>query len=185
MADPSRSKRPRRKEHPHRINDRIRAAKLRLIDEEGEQMGVVERGRAIEIAQERGFDLVEIAERADPPVCRLLNYSKFLYEHERKAKQARKHRQRPPHQIRMRPSIADNDYQTKRAQIEKFIAKGDKVRVSVVFKGRQNTHPELGEELLLRLAEDLKGVALMEAAPRREGTNMHIMLGPVAQKPAA
>ena len=138
-----------------RINERIRVPQVRLIGEDGNQIGVVETPKALRYAQERDLDLVEVAPDARPPVCRVLDYSKYKYEQEQKAKAARRHqKQVNVREIKLRPKIATNDYETKKNHVVRFLKGDDRVKVTIMFRGREQTHPERGEMLLMRLAED-------------------------------
>ncbi len=161
------------------MNERVRAVEVRLIGAEGEQIGVIKRDDALKRAEEADLDLVEVAENAKPPVCRLLNYSKYKYEQEQKKKAARKH-QREIHvrEMKLRPKIAIHDYETKRGHIERFLKGRDKVKVTIMFRGRERAHPEKGEELLTRLTEDLGDLAIVEQEPILEGRNMYMVLAP-------
>jgi translation initiation factor IF-3 len=132
------------------------------------------------LATEAKLDLVEVAPDADPPVCRILNYGKFRYEAERKAKADKRNRPKPPHQLKLRPQIAEHDYQTKKRQAEKFLAKGEKVRFTVQLRGRMNSHPQLGERLLERYVGELATLSSVEQAVRREGNQIHLLLAPRA-----
>jgi len=162
-----------------RINDRIGVREVRLIDEDGKQIGVVDTQTALRMAQERDLDLVEVAPNSRPPVARLLDYSKYKYEQEQKAKAARKHQQQiNVREIKLRPKIADHDYSTKKGHVERFLRNGDKVKVTIMFRGREQSHPERGRALLERLFEDLDGMAVIEQAPLQEGRNMHMLLAP-------
>ena len=164
---------------PTRINERIRISEVRLIDEEGEQVGVIETKKALEMARERDLDLVEVAPDARPPVARLLDYSKYKYEQEQKAKAARKHQQQVNvREIKLRPKIADHDYATKRGHVERFLRNKDKVKVTIMFRGREQAHPERGRALLQRLYEDIAEIATIESEPQQEGRNMHMMVAP-------
>ena len=139
-----------------RINERIRVPEVRLIGEDGNQVGVLSRDDALNYARERDLDLVEVAAEARPPVCRVLDYSKYKYEQEQKAKQARKHqKQVTVREIKLRPKIAENDYQTKKGHVERFLRHQDRVKVTIMFRGREMAHPERGERLLMQLAEDV------------------------------
>jgi translation initiation factor IF-3 len=134
-----------------RINERIRVPKVRLIGADGEQVGVVDTDEARRIARDADLDLVEVAPDSRPPVCRLLDYSKYKYEQEQKAKQARKHQQQVNiREIKLRPKIADHDYETKKGHVERFLNKKDKVKVTIMFRGREQAHPERGRALLER-----------------------------------
>ena len=162
-----------------RINERIGVREVRLVDEDGKQIGVIETKQALAMAQERDLDLVEVAPDSRPPVARLLDYSKYKYEQEQKAKQARKHQQQiNVREIKLRPKIADHDYMTKKGHVERFLKQGDKVKVTIMFRGREQAHPERGRNLLARLFEDLEGLAVIEQNPLQEGRNMHMLLAP-------
>jgi translation initiation factor IF-3 len=164
---------------PTRINERIRVPKVRLIGADGEQVGVVDTDEARKIAREADLDLVEVAPDSRPPVCRLLDYSKYKYELEQKAKQARKHQQQVNiREIKLRPKIADHDYETKKGHVQRFLNKKDKVKVTIMFRGREQAHPERGRALLERLHDDLGELAVVEQAPQQEGRNMHMVLAP-------
>jgi translation initiation factor IF-3 len=164
---------------PTRINERIRVREVRLIDEDGSQIGVTPTDDALRMAQERDLDLVEVAPDSRPPVARLLDYSKYKYEQEQKAKAARKHQQQVNvREIKLRPKIADHDYSTKKGHVERFLRGGDKVKVTIMFRGREQAHPERGRALLDRLFEDLGELAVIESSPQQEGRNMHMMLAP-------
>ncbi|MBU6263830.1 MAG: translation initiation factor IF-3 [Actinomycetales bacterium] len=162
-----------------RINDRIRVSQIRLINYDGEQVGVVETATALQMADEVGLDLVEIAPDANPPVCKIMDFGKYKYE---MAQKAREQRQNQTHivvkEIRLRPKIETHDYETKRNQVIKFIGAGDKVKVTIQFRGREQSRPELGYNLLKRLAEDVTEIANIEFAPKQEGRNMTMVLGP-------
>ena len=172
-----------------RINDRIRVREVRLIGAEGEQLGIVETAEALKRAREADLDLVEVAPDAKPPVTRLLDYSKYKYEQEQKQKAARKHQQQVNvREIKLRPKIANHDYETKKGHVERFLRHQDKVKITIMFRGREQAHPERGRALLQRLFEDLDGLAVIESAPLQEGRNMSMMLAPgkeVAREVAA
>src|SRR5687768_17372909 len=162
-----------------RINERIGVREVRLVDEDGKQVGVLPTADALKLAQERDLDLVEVAPDSRPPVARLLDYSKYKYEQEQKAKAARKHQQQiNVREIKLRPKIADHDYMTKKGHVERFLRGGDKVKVTIMFRGREQAHPERGRNLLQRLFEDLEGLAVIEQNPLQEGRNMHMLLAP-------
>jgi translation initiation factor IF-3 len=162
-----------------RINERIRVPEVRLIDEKGEQVGVMRTNDALRYAQERDLDLVEVAPDARPPVCRVLDYSKYKYEQAQKLKQARKHQQQITiREIKFRPKIALNDYNTKKGHVERFLRHKDKVKITIMFRGREVTHPERGVMILDRLAEELADLAVIEQRPIQDGRNMTMMLGP-------
>ena len=162
-----------------RINERIRVPKVRLIGADGEQLGIVETAEAMKRAQEADLDLVEVAPNSKPPVTRLLDYSKYKYEQEQKQKQARKHQQQVNvREIKLRPKIADHDYETKKSHVERFLRHRNKVKITIMFRGREQAHPERGRDLLQRLFEDLDGLATIESEPLQEGRNMSMMLAP-------
>jgi translation initiation factor IF-3 len=162
-----------------RINERIRVPKVRLIGADGEQLGIVETPDALKRAQDADLDLVEVAPNSKPPVTRLLDYSKYKYEQEQKQKAARKHQQQVNvREIKLRPKIADHDYETKRGHVERFLRQQNKVKITIMFRGREQAHPERGRTLLQRLYEDLDGLAVIESEPLQEGRNMSMMLAP-------
>ena len=168
-----------------RVNERIRVPEVRLIGDNGEQVGVVPIDEALSYAQERDLDLVEVAKEARPPVCRVLDYSKYKYEQEQKAKAARRHqKQVNVREIKLRPKIAQNDYETKRNHVVRFLNNEDRVKVTIMFRGREQTHPERGERLLNQLAEDVAELGTVEQAPQQDGRNMTMLLAPLKQKPA-
>jgi translation initiation factor IF-3 len=163
-----------------RINDRIRVPQLRLIGEDGEQIGIVDRDEALNYARERDLDLVEIAPEANPPVCRVLDYSKYKYEQEQRRKAARKHQQQVTvREMKLRPKIATHDYETKKGHILRFLKEHNKVKVTIMFRGREVTHPERGESLLRKLATEIAEFGTIEQQPSQEGRNMTMVLAPV------
>jgi translation initiation factor IF-3 len=175
---------------PTRINERIRVPEVRLIDENGQQVGIMRTQDALRQAQDRDLDLVEVAPDAKPPVCRILDYSKYKYEQNQKQKAARKHQQQiNVREIKFRPKIAQHDYDTKKGHVERFLKGRDKVKVTIMFRGREMAHPERGEMILNRLAEDLGDLAVIEQRPQQDGRNMTMMLAPqksaASDKPAA
>ena len=164
---------------PTRINERIRVPEVRLIGDDGSQIGVIKTDEALNYARERDLDLVEVAPEARPPVCRVLDYSKYKYEQEQKQKQARKHQQQiTVREIKFRPKIAQHDYDTKKGHVERFLRHQDKVKVTIMFRGREVTHPERGEMILTRLADELAELAVIEQRPIQDGRNMTMMLAP-------
>jgi translation initiation factor IF-3 len=166
-----------------RINERIRVPEVRLIGDDGNQVGVVSRDDALRYAQERDLDLVEVAADARPPVCRVLDYSKYKYEQEQKAKAARRHqKQVNVREIKLRPKIADNDYETKKNHVLRFLRGDDRVKVTIMFRGREQSHPERGEALLMRLAEDVADLGQIDQRPQQDGRNMTMLLSPVPKK---
>jgi translation initiation factor IF-3 len=166
-----------------RINERIRVPQVRLISETGDQVGVIPTEQALRYAQERDLDLVEVAAEARPPVCRVLDYSKYKYEQDQKAKAARKHQQQVTiREMKLRPKIAQHDYETKRGHVRRFLDHGDKVKVTIMFRGRETTHPERGEQLLMRLAEDVADLGTIEQRPSLDGRNMTMVMNPLKAK---
>jgi translation initiation factor IF-3 len=152
---------------------------VRVIGDDGEQVGIMKTEDALRMAQERELDLVEVAAEARPPVCRILDYSKYKYEIAQKAKQARKHQQQIViREIKFRPKIAQHDYDTKKGHVERFLRHKDKVKITIMFRGREVTHPERGRMILDRLAEELVDLASVEQRPNLDGRNMTMMLGP-------
>jgi translation initiation factor IF-3 len=152
---------------------------VRLIGADGEQLGIVDINDALKRAQDADLDLVEVAPNNKPPVTRLLDYSKYKYEQEQKQKQARKHQQQVNiREIKLRPKIAVHDYATKKGHVERFLKHHDKVKVTIMFRGREQAHPERGRALLQKLFEDLGGIAVIESAPLQEGRNMSMLLAP-------
>ena len=164
---------------PTRINERIRVPEVRLIGDDGQQIGVMATEEALEYARERDLDLVEVAPEARPPVCRVLDYSKYKYEQEQKQKAARKHQQQiTVREIKFRPKIAQHDYDTKKGHVERFLRNQDKVKVTIMFRGREVTHPERGVMILDRLADELADLAVVEQRPIQDGRNMTMLLAP-------
>jgi translation initiation factor IF-3 len=152
---------------------------VRVIDDEGNQVGMMKTPDAVKFAQERDLDLVEVAPEAKPPVCRVLDYSKYKYEQAQKVKQARKHQQQITiREIKFRPKIAQHDYDTKKHHVERFLRHKDKVKITIMFRGREVTHPERGVMILDRLAEELATLGVVEQRPTQDGRNMTMMLGP-------
>jgi translation initiation factor IF-3 len=162
-----------------RINDAIRVPRVRLIDDDGAQLGIKTADEAREYAYAKNLDLVEVAAQADPPVCKVMDYGKYKYEQEQKAKQARKHQsQIQVKEIKLRPKIGIHDYNTKKGHVERFLNQRAKVKVTIMFRGRETTHPERGRDLLLRLADDVKEIGAIESQPLLDGRNMVMVLGP-------
>lgn len=162
-----------------RINDLIRVPRVRLIDEDGAQLGIKTADEAREYAYAKNLDLVEVAATADPPVARVMDYGKYRYAEEQKAKIAKKHQlQIHVKEIKLRPKIGQHDYETKRGHVVRFLNQRAKVKVTIMFRGRETTHPERGRDLLLRLAEDVKEIGLVESPPLLDGRNMVMVLGP-------
>jgi translation initiation factor IF-3 len=162
-----------------RINDAIRVSRVRLIDSDGAQLGIKSTDEARDYAYGKNLDLVEVASQADPPVAKVMDYGKYRYEQEQKAKQARKHQsQILVKEIKFRPKIGQHDYNTKKGHVERFLNQRAKVKVTIMFRGRETTHPERGRDLLMRLAEDVKEIGLIESQPLLDGRNMVMLLGP-------
>jgi translation initiation factor IF-3 len=171
------------------VNENIRSQNVRLIDEDGTQLGIKPTKDALEVAWAKNLDLVVVAAQADPPVARVMDHSKYKYEQEQKAKLARKHQlQVNVKEIKLRPKIGVHDYQTKKGHVVRFLNQRAKVKVTIMFRGRETQHPERGRDLLMRLAEDVKELGAIEQAPLLEGRNMVMLLGPTkaaGEKPGA
>jgi translation initiation factor IF-3 len=162
-----------------RINDYIRAPQVRLIDDDGSQLGIKPTREAMQYAFDKGLDLVEVASQADPPVARVMDYGKYRYEQEQKAKLARKHQtQINVKEIKLRPKIGVHDYNTKKGHVQRFLNQRAKVKVTIMFRGRETSHPERGRDLLMRLAEDVKEIGQIESQPLLDGRNMVMVLAP-------
>jgi len=170
---------PRRPEPQTRINDAIRVPRVRLIDENGEQLGIKATDEARDYAYRQGLDLVEVAAQADPPVARVMDFGKYRYELEQKAKAARKNQtQIHVKEIKLRPKIGQHDYETKKGHVVRFLNQRAKVKVTIMFRGREREHPDRGRDLLMRLAEEVKELGTIEAQPLLEGRNMTMVLAP-------
>ena len=170
---------PRRPERSERVNESIRVPRVRLIGEEGQQLGIKTTDDARTYAYGKGLDVVEVAAQADPPVAKVMDYGKFRYEQEQKAKQARKNQtQIHVKEIKLRPKIGQHDYETKRGHVSRFLNQRAKVKVTIMFRGREREHPDRGRDLLMRLAEDIKEIGMIETQPLLEGRNMTMVLGP-------
>ena len=169
-----------------RINDAIRVEFIRLIDADGENRGEMRTQEALDIAIGLNLDLVEVAPEGRPPVCRIMDYGKWRYEQEQKAKQARKHQSTITiKEIKFRPKIDPHDYETKKGHVLRFLKHKDKVKVTIMFRGRELMHPERGEAILLQLAEEVQDLATIESRPNLDGRNMIMMLAPLKETPAA
>jgi translation initiation factor IF-3 len=161
------------------INERIRFPKIRVIDTDGSQLGILTPREALRMAEEKELDLVLVSDKADPPVCRIMDYGKFKFEQEKKAREARKKQHTSDvKEVKMRYKIEPHDYQVRVNQAERFLKAGDKVKATIMFRGREIQHSDLAEELLSRMATDLQAVAEVQQAPKREGRNMMMMLSP-------
>jgi translation initiation factor IF-3 len=166
-----------------RINERIRAPEVRLVGPKGEQIGIVSVSEALKLAQEADLDLVEVAPTARPPVCKLMDYGKFKYESAVKARESRKNQtQTVVKEIKLRPKIDPHDYGTKKGHVERFLKAGDKVKVTIMFRGREQSRPELGFRLLQRLAGDVEELGFVESQPKQDGRNMIMVIGPHRKK---
>ena len=167
----------------HQLNDEIRDKEIRLISDTGEQLGIVSSEEALRIAEERGLDLVKISPQAVPPVCKLMNYGKFRFEQSKREKEARKNQHVVEiKEIRMSPGIDVGDFNTKLKNAQKFLADGNRVKVSVRFRGREMAHTEIGRDLLVKFAESCTEVAAMDKSPKLEGRNMSMFLSPKTGK---
>jgi translation initiation factor IF-3 len=182
--------RPRRRfdqrpqEPTTRINDAIRVPQIRLIGADGEQIGIKSTDEALKYAWDMNLDLVEVAPDAKPPVCRVMDYSKYKYEQEQKAKLARKHQSTITiKEIKLRPKIDPHDYATKKGHVVRFLKNRDKVKVTIMFRGREMTHPDRGRQLLLKLADEVQDLGIVESAPLQDGRNMVMMLAPHKNAP--
>src|ERR1700749_447926 len=170
-----------------RINDRIRAREIRVIDENGDQLGIMQPFEALKIARERGLDLVEVSPSAVPPVCRIQDYGKFLYEKDKSDRAARKKQKViVVKEVKFSVTVDEHDYQTKKNQAVRFLTEGDKVKASLRFKGRQMSHRDLGYKIINRLITDIGEAGIVEFMPRMEGTTLHAILAPSKKaEPAA
>jgi translation initiation factor IF-3 len=169
-----------------RINERIRVPEVRLVGPVGEQIGIVSIADALRLAQEADLDLVEVAPMARPPVCKLMDYGKFKYESALKARESRKNQaQTVIKEIKLRPKIDPHDYGTKKGHVERFLKQGDKVKVTIMFRGREQSRPELGFKLLQRLAGDISELGFVESSPKQDGRNMIMVIGPHKRKTEA
>ncbi|HAX89592.1 MAG TPA: translation initiation factor IF-3 [Cyanobacteria bacterium UBA11162] len=161
------------------INERIRFPKIRVIDTDGSQMGIVTPQDALRVAQEKELDLVLVSDKADPPVCRIMDYGKYKFEQEKKAREARKKQHTADvKEVKMRYKIEDHDYDVRVNAAKRFLKSGDKVKATITFRGREIQHSDLAEDLLKRMANDLEEIAEVQQAPKREGRNMMMLLSP-------
>ena len=166
-----------------RINDRIRVSEVRLVGPNGETVGIVPTADALRLAQEADLDLVEVAPTARPPVCKLMDYGKFKYENAQKAREARRNQTNVIiKEMKLRPKIDAHDYETKKGHVVRFLRAGDKVKITIMFRGREQHRPELGFRLLQRLAEDVEELGFVESSPKQDGRNMTMVLGPHKKK---
>lgn len=165
-----------------KINDQIRVRQVRLIDEEGNQKGIVDTRDALSRAREKDLDLVLVGENAQPPVTKLMDYGKYRYEQQQQEKEARKRsRQQEMKAIKFRVKIDEHDYETKVNHIRRFLKGGHKVRVTIMFRGRERTHPELGQEILMRVGQDVSEMATVESSPTLAGMDMNMVLAPAKE----
>jgi translation initiation factor IF-3 len=185
---PSRPRRRRRRKESRiaqqelRINDRIRVPRVRVVGADGNQVGILETAKALELAAEHDLDLVEVAPQADPPVCRVMDYGKYKYEQAVRQREARKKQSLVVvKEMKMRPKIDRHDYETKKGHVVRFLRQGAKVKVTIMFRGREMTHPENGEKLLLKLADDIADIARIETAPKLDGRNMTMVMSPLKE----
>jgi len=167
---------PRRDDRT-RVNERIRVREVRVIDEDGTQLGIMPPPQALAIARQKGLDLVEIAATANPPVCRIMDFGRYQYQEQKRARSAKKHQKViEVKEIKFRPKVDEHDYQFKKKHIERFLSDGDKVKATIFFRGREMAHPEIGRRILERLIDELAEVAVAESTPRQEGNQMHTIL---------
>ena len=166
-----------------RANHKIRVPRVRCIQSDGSMLGILNTKDALKMALDQGLDLVEVAPTADPPVCRIMDFGKFQYEQQKKARQAKKHQKVIlVKEIKFRPKVDEHDYQFKKKHIERFLADGDKVKATIFFRGRENAHPEIGRRILERLIDELADIGTIESEPQKEGNQLHTILAP---KPGA
>jgi translation initiation factor IF-3 len=169
-----------------RINDRIRVPEVRLVGPNGETVGIVPTDQALKLAQEADLDLVEIAPQGRPPVCKLMDYGKFKYENAQKARETRRNQTNVViKEMKLRPKIDQHDYETKKGHVVRFLRQGDKVKITIMFRGREQHRPELGFRLLQRLAEEVTDLGFVESSPKQDGRNMTMVLGPHKKKAEA
>jgi len=167
------------REPDQRVNEAIRAREVRVISGEGEQLGIMSLHDALRLARERGLDLVEVAPQAKPPVCKMMDYSKWKYEQAKKLKEAKKRQKtQDVKEIKMRPAIDDHDFNVKARACERFLTDGDKVKAVIMFRGRELAHLDIGQKVLERLLERVKGICMVERPPKIEGRNMVMVLAP-------
>ena len=166
-----------------RINDRIRVPEVRLVGPAGEQVGIVRIEDALRLAVEADLDLVEVAPMAKPPVCKLMDFGKFKYEAAMKERESRRNQTHTIiKEMKLRPKIDSHDYETKKGHVERFLKAGDKVKITIMFRGREQSRPELGLRLLAKLAEDVEPLGFVEATPKQDGRNMIMVLAPLRKK---
>jgi translation initiation factor IF-3 len=165
------------------MNERIRAREIRVIDDEGGQIGIMPPFEALKMARERNLDLVEISPTAQPPVCRIMDYGKFLYQNEKREREAKKKQKViTVKEVKFRINVDDHDYETKKNHVLRFLAEGDKVKATIFFRGREMTRQGLGREILERVIKDVEGKGLVEFRPRQEGNTLHLILAPIKKE---
>jgi translation initiation factor IF-3 len=165
-----------------RVNDRIRVPKVRVVGADGQQIGIIDTAEALRLAEEQDLDLVEVAAQADPPVARIMDYGKYKYEQAVRQRESRKKQSLViVKEMKMRPKIDKHDYETKKGHVVRFLRQGAKVKVTIMFRGREMIHQELGTRLLDQLAEDVADIAKVENAPKLDGRNMTMVLGPLKE----
>ena len=170
---------PRLPERKERVNDKVRAKEIRVIDDEGKQLGVMIPQLALDLARQKGLDLVEVSPSAVPPVCRIMDYGQFLYEQKKKEHAARRKQKRfRVKEIKFRPKTDEHDYQFKLKNITRFLGEGDKVKATIIFRGRENFHQDIGFRILERLRQEIAESGIVEVPPRREGSLLHMILAP-------
>ena len=159
------------------MNERIRVREIRVIDDSGEQLGIMPPPQALTIAKQKGLDLVEISPTANPPVCRIMDFGKYQYQEQKRSREAKRHQKVIlVKEIKFRPKVDEHDYQFKKKHIERFLEDGDKVKATIFFRGREMAHPEIGRRILERLVDELVDLAIAETMPRLEGNQMHTIL---------
>lgn len=175
-----------------RMNERIRAREIRVIGDEGQQIGIMPPFEALKMAREKNLDLVEISPTAQPPVCRIMDYGKFLYQQEKREREAKKHQKTiTVKEVKFRINVDDHDYETKKNHVVRFLDEGDKVKATIFFRGREMTRQALGRQILERLIKDVENKGIVEFRPRQEGNTLHLILAPMKketggkEKPAA
>ncbi len=162
-----------------RINERIRAREIRVIDDEGKQLGIMPPYEALKMAREKGLDLVEVSPTANPPVCRIINYGKFLYQQSKRQHEARKHQKSMElKEVKFRPRTSEHDFEVKRGRIVEFLENGDKVKATISFRGRENAHRDIGFRMMERLIESVSDLGQVEMRPRHEGPTLTTVLAP-------
>jgi len=166
-----------------RVNERIRVREVRVIDDTGQQLGIMPPPQALAVARQKGLDLVEISPTAVPPVCRIMDYGKYQYQEQKRAREAKKHQRIiEVKEIKFRPKVDEHDYQFKKKHIERFLGEGDKVKATIFFRGRENAHPEIGRRILERLIEEISEIGTVEQEPQKEGNQLHTILAPKAKR---